>query len=122
MCVCSARCSGSLGDRGGEDGSLVRGEATDGDALAVNLYLDVLHLSLFPAGFDVADELLRQVDYPASNLDDGEDLGKPEPWLFNLDQEGIYTVGVLKVNFQLGGSFCRVGSGFWDAVNDDLSH
>jgi hypothetical protein len=42
--------------------------------------------------------------------------------LFNLDEEGIYAIGVLKVNFQLGGNLCRVGSGFGDAVNDDLSH
>lgn len=47
------RSSGSPGDRGGEPGSLVRGEAADRDALAVDLHLDVFHLSFILAGFDL---------------------------------------------------------------------
>ena len=114
--------SGFLGDRGGEPGSLVRGETTDGDALAVDLYLDVLHPSLVPAGFDEVDELLRQVDGRVGELDDGQDLGQPDPRLLNLDKEGLHAAGVLEVGLQLGSGLRPVRSGFKDAVNDYLSH
>src|ERR1035437_4585974 len=114
--------SGSLGDRGSEPGSLVWGEATDRDALAVDLDIDVFHVSFVPAGFDEVGEFLRQVSCHTGELEDGENLGQSNVRLLNLDHDRVYAVGVLKVGLQLCGDLRRVGSGLRDAVNDYLSH
>jgi hypothetical protein len=103
--------SGFLGDRGNEPEPPFGGELADGDALTVDFDLDVPYFSFVRAGLDEVDEFLRQVDGPAGELDDGENLGQPDVRLFGLDLDRSYAIDALKVGPELGGSLRRVSSG-----------
>jgi DNA-binding CsgD family transcriptional regulator len=102
--------SASLGDRGSQPGSLLRGEAADRDALAVDLDLDIFHFSFVLAGLDEVGELLRQVDGGTGELDDRQNFGQSDVRPLNLDHERAYPVGITEEGTKLRGDLCRVGS------------